>query len=179
MEWWNAVLPVVTLALGWLLSVATEERRAKKEIDRVREERRANHSEVRADRREDFELETLRNLYKALNRFARSCSRFHLIDLEAAHSSGKPYGAVRVPESDDLAEEVRVDFVSVRELAGLVLDDAIRMGVLEASVALHNLPLSSKSIDQAKGDYDAAIQLVGLAQEALSGRIREIYLDEG
>jgi hypothetical protein len=80
MAWWTTILPVVTLLLGAGGTLFTEQARDKRQLARERSLRLEQRSTAREDRREDFELTTLKKLYEALDRLGRAMTRIHLID---------------------------------------------------------------------------------------------------
>ena len=178
MTWVNALLPVVTLVLGWMLSVRTDERRAVREREATERALKATRETSRRDRRETFELESLRELQEAMTSLARAVTRFHLLDLRVAKETGSDYGAHVVGEADTtgLSEELRLGMGKAGRLAGLVLDDELRDRVKAAIHAMSALGVPPpKSIERAQAEWAHAVTLVDIAGDRISERVREIY----
>jgi hypothetical protein len=89
MTWWNAVLPVVTLILGYVGTLWTEERRDARALERARTERQESVATAKGDRRESFELETLARAHTAISDFGRAVGRLHHVDSMIAKTSGE------------------------------------------------------------------------------------------
>src|ERR687898_3177330 len=100
MNWWNAILPVVTLILGYLGTLWTEERRDARALARAQSERAALASAARADRRENFELDTLTRARIALSDLGRLVSNTPHVVSVAANIHGGSYAWTRVEHED-------------------------------------------------------------------------------
>lgn len=126
MTWWNAVLPVVTLVLGYVLTLWSESRRdtrAAREAAANRREEKRSH--LVAERRV-FELDTLQASAHAISRLARAASRAHHFDLSAAKASDTDrYINFQLPDgvSDELFEANR----GLARLEARVLDERVRL----------------------------------------------------
>lgn len=170
MEWWNALLPVVTLVLGVLLAEVTTSRRETRQWERtqaaVTQERRQRFSEERAS----FELEVLSRCHAALGDLARACGRVHFLDSQVAKASGR-YASHQLPEdaSDALFRATR----TLYDVSGLILDDRLR-SLVSAAHAAAMLPSQqfNSTPDHAEALFSEAVLQVHVAQEAVSERIR-------
>ncbi len=173
MNLWNAILPVVTLILGYLGTLWTEERRDARALSRARSERAELAGLARADRRESFELETLARAHAALFDFARAVGHGDHLDSMIAKTTGE-YGSALV--SDEAAETLRVTNRALNDAKGLILDDDLREAVVVAQT-------KSNALSAMRGADPIAVEAVrveGLnamiaAGDLISARIREIY----
>lgn len=171
----NAVLPVVTLVLGSGLTFLADERRTGKQREYAREDRAGERDLARADRRDAFELEVLRDVYAGLDHLARAVTQFHLMDDQAARDNDVAYGSVAVIGTDEIAEEVRLAHLEVGRLSDLVLDDDLRGRVEVARLRIGQVHDGPVARQVASTRYDAAIALVAMAQTQIASRIRDLY----
>ncbi|MFE9601995.1 MULTISPECIES: hypothetical protein [Streptomyces] len=169
MDWkWTvtAVLSVVTLVLGALLNQWTASRLEKAQRRREQELRELERAQARLDRREEFELAHLNDLYAALGELqdAALIYKAHL-------------------ESESLPEDLRAAAskfseadTKVKRLGDLVLDDDDRKLVGDA----HDVTVRACMPAALGGSaimttmHQARYQL-GRAQYAVAARIREVY----
>ena len=173
MNWWNAILPVVTLILGYLGTLWTEERRDARALSRARSERAELAAVARADRRESFELETLARAHAALGDFARAVGRVDYLDSMIAKTTGV-YGSAQLP--DDASETLRVTNRALSDAKGLILDDELREAVAVAQTK-DNLISAMRGADPIAVEAVRAegLTAVVIASDLISARIRDIY----
>ncbi|NPC42944.1 hypothetical protein [Nocardioides sp. zg-1230] len=174
MEWWNAVLPVVTLVIGYVGTLVTEAARGSRDRRIAKEDREDALSVAHAAERRAFELQTLTDLKAALADLGRAAGRAHHFDLMAARENG----SATMP-STQLPEDVNAALFDtngrVQSLVGLVMDEAARTKVSEFTSAVARLGATSRPETQAERELLAAVELLEEAQRLLSERIRSIY----
>jgi hypothetical protein len=173
MNWWNAILPVVTLILGYFGTLWTEERRDARALSRAQSERAELAVLARADRRETFELETLARAHAALGDFGRAVGRVDHLDSMSAKETGE-YGSAPLP--DDASETLRAANRALSDAKGLILDDELREAVAVAQTK-GNLTSAMRGADPIAVE---AVRIEGVtalvtAGDLISARIREIY----
>jgi hypothetical protein len=173
MNWWNAILPVVTLILGYFGTLWTEERRDARALSRARSERAELAGIARADRRESFELETLARAHAALGDFGRAVGRVDHLDSMSAKTTGE-YGSAQLPAEAD--EALRAANRALSDAKGLILDDELREAVAVAQTK-GNLTSAMRGADPIAVEAARAEGITALvaALERISERIREIY----
>jgi len=172
------LLPLATLILGYVGTIATEGLRERWGRKREEENRRRIRQEEKRDRLEAFELINLREAHAALNHFARNTVRWHLLDIEAASKANVDYASDVIEDEEGVAEEVRVSDRDVSALTQLIIDDNLRSETEAAIVSMRTVGHGPKSINQAKSEVEAGINKVFAAQQKIAQRIREIYVDE-
>jgi hypothetical protein len=177
MAWWNAILPVVTFVLGWGGTIFTEAKRDERQLARERSLRIEQRRTAREDRREDFELTTLKQLLGSLDRLGRAMARYDLIDVQISKVSGM-YGSNRIPDPDgSISEELRLAYVEMDTFVGLTLDDRIRESARVAGAAMIQLNKGPKTLGEAEVERNEARRLAAIAQMAITDRIRELYVE--
>lgn len=178
MEWWNVVIPILTLVLGGVLSQFGEARRDARQVAKEDRASQRARSEAIAARRESFELDTLTSTYHALNDLARASVRFHLIDLDVARKLNIPYASRQLGDfggAEEIGETLRVATRDASNSIALILDDDLRDLALSATDSIAMVHEGPKSVDVANAEADASLMRVALAQKAIAARIREIY----
>lgn len=174
MSVWNAILPVVTLLIGLLISTWAQERRDKRQDDRDEAKIQRAREVARLDRRETFELANLTAVHEALRRVSRAASLFHSADVKLAKATGRLYGASLVGD-DDLDEEVRLANAELHTLSGLIFDDAIREQVVRSHVRLGGVGMPPVPLERAEVQWlDASMEITGLFG-VIAARIRDLY----
>lgn len=177
MTWWQALLPVVTLALGWLGSELSDARRDVRSDARARAERQHAAADRAKERREVFERENLHALYAALSRLGRATTVHHLADIDAAKTSGRQYAGSVLPDNS-IGEEVRLANVEAGRHALLVLGDDLRARVESARDAMNSLGWSPCTLDEADAMFQRHTTELMKAQQAIASRLRQLYEEE-
>lgn len=175
MNWWNAVLPVVTLVLGSILTFWAESRRDKRAADRADAQRGAAQRARLTEERRAFELETLQAGGEAIARLARASGRAHHFDLMSAKEAGSNrYVNFQLPP--DVNDEL---FEANRDLARLearILDAPTRaaIGRFRSDVAKLGMP-DDRSVAEAERLMLGLASSADEAQTLVSARLRGIY----
>jgi hypothetical protein len=178
MSWWSAVLPVLTLVLGWAGSELSEARWNKRAAALSRTERAATRLERAREQRENFERENLDAMFNAISRLGRATAVHHLADIDAANATGRPYaGSVLSDKAMD--EELRLATVEAGRLTVLVLDDHLRAQVDEAVASTQALGMTQSTIADANLAFQQVTTELRGAQRAIAQRLRELYKEEG
>jgi hypothetical protein len=175
MNWWNAVLPVLTLVLGYVGTLVTEAVQGSRVRRIAKEERENALSVTRATERRAFELQTLMDLKVALADLARAAGKAHHFDFMKAREAGTatmPTTTLLPPEIDAALFEANS---RVQSLAGLAMDKAARDKVDEFTSAVARLGTMQRPMAEAQRELLAAVELVDQAQRLLAERIRAIY----
>lgn len=175
MKWWNAVLPVITLLLGYFGTFIVDSRRTAAERQAAEATRIAVRNDARSDARRAFELETLLALQDAMGAMVRAAGRAHHFDVMTA----REVGSKRLVNSllpEDVNAEIFAANREVSRLVGRVLDERIRDVVesLRGAVATQSAAID---ISVAEGNAQMLViaDLVDEAQTLVSARIRGIY----
>ena len=173
MTWWSAVLPIVTLVLGYVGTLVTEDRRDQRATTRERELRIEDERRGRLLKRDDFELNTLLRAHTALGDVGRAAGRVMHFDTMSGRSTGVYAGTQLTTElSDRLFQEDR----ALHDVTGLILDDAIRLAVEDVHMGLTRATNNIRApLEQGELVTLAAIAQVGAAQDLVSERIRAVY----
>lgn len=174
MQWWNAVLPILTLVLGYVGTLVTEAAQGSRTRRIAKEERDDALSVTHMAERRAFELQTLIDLKAALADLGRAAGKAHHFDVMTARDTGSAnMPATRLPEEIDteLFEANR----RVQSLVGLVMDRAARDKVGESTSAIARLGTMQRPVAEADRELLARIELVDEAQQLLAERIRAIY----
>lgn len=172
--WATITLPLI----GYVVALGTELLRNGLQSRREHALRTRSRQEVLQDRKEQFELEVLKNAYAALNRLARAAMRFHLIDMSVAKEIGS-YASRRIDEltGPELDEEFRHASVQLSSEIALILDDVLRARLEETRDAL-NKPskLYHSSAEEADRMMMQAVEATYETQRVIGIRIRELYM---
>lgn len=172
--WATIALPLI----GYVVALGTELLRNGLQSRREHALRTRNRQEIMQDRKEQFELEVLKNAYAALNRLARAAMRFHLIDMSVAKEVGS-YASRRIDQRTDpgLDEEFRQASVQLSSEIELVLDDDLRVRLEETRDAL-NTPseMYHSSAEDADRVMMQAVEDTYETQRLIGIRIRELYM---
>lgn len=168
--WLLVALP----SIGYAAAAGTEVLRSMLDRSRVKADREAEEQRARQQRREEFELTTLRDLYEALNDEIRLTVLLHLKDLEIAKKAGK-YASHQIGD-EELAESERAAGMRSHTLQRLILDDDLRaqVGAARTDLSAPGLMLNSDP-DTANQVMEEAFQKFREAQMAIAARIRELY----
>ncbi len=181
MTWFNVVLPVLTLMLGYAGTLLTESRRDARQRIRDAEARIASRAQATVDRREQFELASLKDAYASLTRLARVTMRFHMVDLEVARSTNSPYGSHRtddIPGVREIEDEALLANQECDALIQLILDDGIRKIADDAQTRLNSIALGQKTESEAEFAVRQAMAATRTAQLTVASRIRDLYVAE-
>jgi hypothetical protein len=166
--------PIGTLFAGALVPLVTVERTARLQWQRERAkwalERAADH----ADRRAEFERETLLSLQDVLSIAAR-CNARQYINATHHFRAGGTLQTLRDP--DDLDEAGRLAHVELLKLRGRLFDPAVRDCVNAFHEATAEMTLVA---DQAAADAAAASALAAYteAQGRIGAAITRLYGEE-
>lgn len=174
MEWWNAVLPVLTLVIGYVGTLVTEAAQGSRARRIAMEEREDALSVTHTAERRAFELQTLTDLKVALTDLGRAAGRVHHFDLMTARQNGD----AAMPSTQLPADINAALFEAngrVQSLAGLVMDAAARTKVSEFASAVARLGMTRQPEAQAERELLAAVEVLEEAQRLLAERIRSIY----
>ncbi|WP_353953572.1 hypothetical protein V6K52_09220 [Knoellia sp. S7-12] len=174
MNWWNAVLPVLTLVLGYVGTLTTEAAQGNRARRVAKEEREDALSIAHITERRAFELQTLRDLKAALADLGRAMGKAHHYDLMNARETGSAsMPSTLLPEAIDteLFEANR----RVQSLVELVMDRAARDKVRNFTSAAARLGTISRPVAKAQDELLATVEIVDEAQQLLAERIRAIY----
>jgi len=178
MKWWNAVLPVLTLVLGYVGTLVAEAAQGNRARRIAKEEREDALSVTHIAERRAFELQTLTDLKAALADLGRAAGKAHHFDFMTARESG----AATMPTTQ-LPSEIDAALFDansrVQSLVGLVMDKAARDKVAEFTSAVAQLGARERPVAQAERELLAAVELVDEAQRLLAERIRAIYEGPG
>lgn len=175
MSWFNIILPLVALIIGYALTLLTESRRDHRQRTRDVEVRAEVRRQAIVDRRESFELVNLTDAYSALTDLARAASLVHSADTISARNQGGKYA--QFPLEDASLDEGKLLAVRASSAASnLILTDAIRAKATKAHWAFAALGNSPVDLDEADAQWGAAAQVMQDALEAIAARIREIYV---
>ena len=174
MRWLNALLPVLTLILGYVGTLVTESRRDARARRLAKEERNDQLSAAHAGERRTFELETLNALMVATQRLARATGAAHHFDLMQAKERGvDTYPSTQLPEA--VSKEAHEAGVEVRRLQALVLDKRTRELVDAFHSSTASLGMPPVTVAEANEQMIRILDAYEAAQEAVGARIRGIY----
>ncbi|WP_432950849.1 hypothetical protein ACQPXM_20215 [Kribbella sp. CA-253562] len=174
MSWWNAILPVLTLVLGYVGTLVTEAAQGNRARRIAKEERQDALSITRNLERRTFELQTLIELKAALADLARAAGRAHHFDFMKARETGAATMPTTLLPSEIDAALFETNS-RVQSLVGLVMDNAARDKVDEFTSAVARLGSRERPVSVAESELLAAVVLVDEAQRLLAERIRAIY----
>ncbi len=171
-------LPLLSLLLGigGTLSVEALRQRGTRRRDEATSQ---NARELAVlDRREVFEIESLKAAYDALGRLTRAATRQHFLDRAAAKVSDSLYGSHRVanvPGALEVDEELRLANGETAWTVAMILDDDLREKGKTAHAAFSALPWEQKTVEQADIDWNKAGLAMNDAQKAIARRVRGIF----
>lgn len=178
MSWYQTVLPVGTLVLGSLLTMASDSRGDARRRRAQRDDDARAHELALRDRRESFELSNLLEVQAALNDVGRYVTRIHLFDRKTAKTTGHYAGTLI--DDNDLDEETRLGYRRLFEARLLIIDDNLRTRVEAAQAALGRpASLLRATVEEGDQAYEAAMLAARTASHELAARIREIYRGPG
>lgn len=171
MDWkWTvtAVLPVVTLVLGAMLNQWNAARLEEVQLRRERKARELEREEQRLDRREEFELTQLSDLYTALGEL-NDAAVIYRARLAQPPNESLQHAAGKFTEAE----------ARVKRLGALVLNDADRQLVEDArDVTVRACLPAGIGSDAIATTISKAGYEIGRAQYAVAARIREVYKAE-
>lgn len=174
MKWWNAVLPVLTLVLGYVGTLVTEAAQGNRARRIAKEERDDALSITHMTERRAFELQTLTDLKAALVDLGRAAGRAHHFDvMKARETRSEAMPTTQLPA--DINTELFEANGRVQSFVGLVMDKAARDKVGEFASAVARLGTRERAVAEAERELLAAVELVDEAQRLLAERIRAIY----
>lgn len=172
--WATISLPLI----GYVVALGTELLRNGLQSRREHALRIRSRQEIMQDRKEQVELEVLKNAYVALNRLARVAMRFHLIDMSVAKENGS-YASRCIDDltGSELDEEFRHASVQLSSEIALILDDDLRARLGETRDAL-NTPseMYHSSAEDADRVMMQAVEDTYETQRLIGIRIRELYM---
>jgi hypothetical protein len=167
--------PVVTLLVGFLASSAIEWFRDRRTLKREREARESMRREKRADRRGDFQRETLLALQDSLLELGRSNGEIYHLDLIAYHRTGE---FVRQRISEELNERNRLANGRTSVLTSRVRDVAVRE-MIQTFSDYANVETMSRDLDEAREAANLGIRLFVKINERIGELLRKLDDDEG
>ncbi|WP_049568842.1 hypothetical protein [Streptomyces sp. SBT349] len=164
-EWFNTVLPVLTLILGAAGAFAQQAFGEGRQDRREREGRQHERVVATVERREEFELTHLAEFHRLLQVQADALMTYNLAERNR-QDPGSPFP--EEPHDEMLAVERRV-----QAQIGLILPEGLRQQATEIHEAL-----SDVGGDLAAGalpDLDDVYDQLAAFFDALAARVREIY----
>lgn len=169
---WSTLVPVVALIVGAALTMLTEGLRDGRQLARERSARDAARQIEKLDRRDEFELSTLRETHSGITQLMRAVLEIHL-EGSSSHHRGGPY----LPEADsgrDQYERLRQKQSEFSSLKGLILEDSIRDECDKFQSFVTQLSIATS--------YDAGDKLLtelgpvaAKVQDSISTRVRTLY----
>ena len=168
----NAVLPVATLALGYVGTMLTESRRDARAERRATTERTEEERLAVERRRGSAELWVLDRAYAELADFARVCGAIHNFDMREVKSTG-----TYMPTNMSAAQSDAFFITNqrVRRTLEQILDDGVRSAVRDAVSALSTPSMMFHgTADEAEAAMLEATTRALRAYEALGTRIRDL-----
>ncbi len=120
----NGLLPVLALLLGYGIKYLEDRVQHKRTLERERETRRALRQDVIAERRTQFQRQTLLDLQPALMDLARQTGKMHHHDLVGYRATNKFHSE---PYPDDVNEGFRAASALTSMLMVRVNDEKVRM----------------------------------------------------
>jgi hypothetical protein len=159
--------PLIGLGTALVTDRARDERLERREAL----DRRLTRDAARADAREDFERESLMELFDALDVFGRLANRIHFFEI-TREPRNEPYGTSSLP--DDLDEEFREATQRARRWALLVLDSDLRESVLASMGDVSTHFVSCRGLPRLEAHDRLSLHLSGFqaSQEQVASRIR-------
>jgi hypothetical protein len=160
--WFPVLFPVFTLLLGFAIKFVSDWVQHKRDLERDRETRKEARHDLLAERRTDFQRQTLLDLQEAVQDIARAAGAVHVEDARAYKQTGQ-WQKQRIPEELDqqiLLANRRVMLLNVR-----VRDAELRQLVEKVAVAC------SHSEHLSKDSSMVAIGAVGLVLIQVHERI--------
>jgi hypothetical protein len=162
------------VAIGWAGTLFSEKKRDERQLEREKAARGDERMALVVDRRETFELDSLRDLYEALSQMGRLSYQAHALDVAEARSKGGVFENVELDAALD--QGIGLSHGRVHASTALILDDALQTQVnlahehlTEASYMPHS------SLPQAELAFNRATAEMLAAQKAVADRIRELY----
>jgi len=169
----SVVTPVVTLLLGYGMKYFTDWIQHNRTLERERETRRALRQDVIAERRTQFQRQTLLDLQPALLDLARQAGKMHFHDV-IAYRSGGTFRSQAYP--DDVNENFRAATALTSMLAVRVNDDIVRVLISSFKSAASDIG-GAESPDDSDSDFQTMSTLFVELQERIGVVLRA--LDEG
>lgn len=180
-EGWQALLstagPLVGVLLGFVFAGRNEAKRDERADTRAREDRDLERQAARDAATDDFERDTLRELYARLSDLARAMSVAYYADRKAAAASpGAEYGSQ--PLGHDVSDALRLASRDVYQLRLLVLVPEIRAAVEAAHLAAASVS-TARDADRATDLLESAVWAIDDTQRLIAERLRSLYVPGG
>jgi hypothetical protein len=169
----NALVPLVSVAVGYLAATVGEARRDARALDREREQRAAERTAAAQDRADAFELQVLRDLFTALHdRFRVQGGHYvQYRRMTREHPDALP---LQVPHEASDGEAARLLQAELTRLGWLVLDDDLRRQVERTSDLLNAYWFAEGRAEAERAQIEGS----GAATDtlrAIASRIRVIH----
>jgi hypothetical protein len=162
--------PVVAILAGFLASSAIEFLRDRRTLKREREAREATRRETRADRRANFQRQTLLELQDSLLELGRTNGQIHHLDTRAYKQTGD-WRTQLVPE--DLDEKNRSANARTAVLTSRVHDASVRKMVQEFKENA-NFETMGRDPESASDAHNLGIRLFVKINERIGELLRKI-----
>jgi hypothetical protein len=118
--------PIVTLIVGWVLKSISDAYEHRRTLEREREGRAVGRRDQLAERRNNFQRQTLLELQEAISDIARTTASMHLGDLKSVKQTGE-WQKHLYPE--DLDEKSMLAFRKTSILNSRIRDEVLRKAV--------------------------------------------------
>jgi hypothetical protein len=142
---WNTLLPLITLALGYIGAGLQAERRDIRQGERETKQREAEVAAARETRQAEFQQKTLLALQDAVFRVMRTESQMYAHFKREHDRTGTPWPSIDIP--DDLNEANRLARAEMNILVVRVQSDEVRQRVIAIRDAMgdHALMMDEQS----------------------------------
>lgn len=170
-------LPIATLVIGYIFSLATEAFRDRRQTRREREARAAERTEMREahereriERRNEFQRETLLELQEVLHKLVRTYGEEHHQDLMTAKQAGHWQ---QYQLGGDISDRGFAATQRVNILVARVGDEEVRLAVREMEEAGHKLMFarsedeSAATMMRSGNAFQRANERIGVLLQAL------------
>jgi len=165
-------LPLLTLGLGWAGSLATEGLRDRRLADRETRAREAESTTKQAERRDDFQRETLLGLQEAIVALGQATASIHREDRRRHREEGVPWSQL---EAGEKATQSWWDAsFAVGKLKVRVLDHDLR-GLMNRFHDASTVVLLAGSEAEASVASEGMTQTGADAQQRLGELLRALY----
>jgi hypothetical protein len=169
----NALVPLVSVAVGYFAATAGEARRDERALDREREQRAAERAAAAQDRADAFELQVLRDLFAALHDRFRLQSG-HYVEYRRLTKDKPDALPLQVAHEASDGEAARLLQAEMTRLAWLILDDDLRIQVERTSDLLNGYWFAEGRAEAERAQMEGSTVAVETLR-AIAARIRAIH----
>jgi hypothetical protein len=170
----NGLFTVLALLLGYGIKYFEDRVQHNRTLDRERETRRALRQDAIAERRTQFQRQTLLDLQPALLDLARQAGKMHLHDLTDYRTTGV-FHSKAYP--DDVNENFRAATALTSMLAVRVNDDIVRVLISAFKSAASDIG-DAESPDDSDSDFQTMSTLFVELQERIGVVLRALDEDD-